>query len=194
MRRDDALCALKPHVAERDIVVAVYQTLFDWMALVPRDLNYVSTGAMGQAVSHGLGLALTQPDRRVLVLDGDGSLLMNLGALVTVAGAGCANLHHFVFANGTYEVNGAHPLPGAGPVDFAAMARAAGYRHAETYEDVQMFVAAVPDLLAQPGPTMTALRVVPGETHPRDYDYIHSEAARERFRRGLRDTPPELQP
>lgn len=190
MRRDDALRALKPHVAEGDIVVAVYQTLFDWMALAPRDLNYVSTGAMGQAVSHGLGLALTQPDRRVLVLDGDGSLLMNLGALVTVAGAGCANLHHFVFANGTYEVNGAHPLPGPGPVDFAAMARAAGYAHAAGHDEPEAFATALPDLLARPGPTMTALRVVPGEPHPRDYDYIHSEVARDRFRRGLRQIPP----
>ena len=194
MRRDDALRALKPHVADGDIVVAVYQTLFDWMTLAPRALNYVSTGAMGQAVSHGLGLALTQPARRVLVLDGDGSLLMNLGALATVAGAGCANLHHFVFANGTYEVNGAHPLPGAGPVDFAAMARAAGYPHAEAHERLEPFADALPGILARPGPTMTALRVTPGETHPRDYAWIHSEAARARFRRGLREIPPEPRP
>jgi phosphonopyruvate decarboxylase len=194
MRRDDALRALKPHVADGDIVVAVYQTLFDWMALAPRALNYVSTGAMGQAVSHGLGLALTQPERRVFVLDGDGSLLMNLGALATVAGAGCRNLHHFVFANGTYEVNGAHPLPGAGPVDFAAMAQAAGYPHAETHKEVADLAAALPGLLARRGPTMTALHVVPGESYPRDYAYIHSETARARFRAGLRDIPPQPRP
>jgi phosphonopyruvate decarboxylase len=194
MRRDHALAALKPHVADGDIVVAVYQTLFDWMALAPRALNYVATGAMGQAVSHGLGLALTQPDRRVLVLDGDGSLLMNLGALATVAGAGCRNLHHFVFANGTYEVNGAHPLPGAGPVDFAAMARAAGYARAEAHADLAGFAAVLPALLSCPGPTMTALRVAPGAPYPRDYGYIHSPAARDRFRRGLREIPPARRP
>ena len=56
--RDDALAALIPHVNERDIVVAVYQSCFDWLQLNPRDLNYVAVGAMGQASSHGLGLAL----------------------------------------------------------------------------------------------------------------------------------------
>ena len=56
MRRDHALEILKPHVDEQ-LVVAVYQTLFDWMEIHPRDLNYVATGAMGQASSHGLGLA-----------------------------------------------------------------------------------------------------------------------------------------
>ena len=111
MKRDLALSVLKGQVTD-DIVVAVYQACFDWLALNPRDLNYLSTGAMGQASSHGLGLALTRPDKRVLVFDGDGSLLMNLGALVTVAEAAPANFYHFVFSNGTYEVNGGHPIPG----------------------------------------------------------------------------------
>ena len=70
--RDDALKALIPHVKDDDIVVAVYQSCFDWLALNPRPLNYVAVGAMGQASSHGLGLALANPDRRVFVFDGDG--------------------------------------------------------------------------------------------------------------------------
>jgi len=86
MRRDRALEILKPRV-DSQLVVAVYQTLFDWMVIHPRDLNYVATGAMGQASSHGLGLALANPGRAVLVFDGDGSLLMNLGSLVSIAGA-----------------------------------------------------------------------------------------------------------
>ena len=64
MPRDEALKALIPHVGDRDIVVAVYQSCFDWLALNPRDLNYVAVGAMGQASSHGLGLALANPDGR----------------------------------------------------------------------------------------------------------------------------------
>jgi sulfopyruvate decarboxylase subunit beta len=62
LKRDEALKALIPHVNEDDIVVAVYQTNFDWMALNPRPLNYVAVGAMGQASSHGLGLALANPE------------------------------------------------------------------------------------------------------------------------------------
>lgn len=186
MRRDHALIALRDHVRPEDIVVAVYQTCFDWLKLCPRDLTYVATGAMGQAVSHGLGLALANPARRVLVFDGDGSLLMNLGALVSVAGAGIDNLHHFVFANGVYEVNGAQPLPGAGPVDFAGMARAAGYRAAAEWTALDRFADGLGDRLAGLGPTMSVLRIVPGDAYPRDYDYIHSAAARDRFRQALR--------
>jgi len=190
MRRDDTLLALAEHVREGDIVVAVYQACFDWLSLTDHALTYVATGAMGQAVSHGLGLALACPERRVLVFDGDGSLLMNLGALVTVAGAGISNLHHFVFANGTYEVNGAHPLPGKGPVDFEAMARAAGYADAATYSDLDALRRDLPTRLERDGPTMNVLRIVPGADHPRRYDYIHSAEARDRFRKALRETAP----
>lgn len=183
MRRDHALEALKTVVRDADIVVAVYQACFDWLALAPRDLNYVSTGAMGQAVSHGVGLALASPDRRVWVLDGDGSLLMNLGALATVAGAGCTNLRHIVFANGTYEVNGRHPLPTE--VDFPAAARAAGYPSAAGYLTLAAFQTALPDLAEAPGPALAALKVEPGAAYPRDYAYIHSAEARARFRQAL---------
>lgn len=185
MRRDLALRALKPHVAPEDIVVAVYQSCFDWLAICPRDLNYVSTGAMGQASSHALGLALGSPERRVVVLDGDGSLLMNLGSLVTVAEAGPGRFLHLVFENGVYEVNGSHPIPGRGVVDFAGIALACGYRSAESFADLAAFEEALPGLLEAEGPTMAALKVVAGEAYPRDYDHIHSAAARDRFRAAL---------
>lgn len=95
MKRDEALALLARHVTD-EAVVATYQAAFDWMRLAPRDLNYVSIGAMGIASSHALGLALGRPDRRVVVLDGDGSLLMNLGSLATIAGAAPRNLAHLV--------------------------------------------------------------------------------------------------
>ena len=184
MRRDHALEILKPLVDEQ-IVVAVYQTLFDWMVIHPRDLNYVATGAMGQASSHALGLALANPQREVLVFDGDGSLLMNLGSLVSIANAAPANLHHFVFVNGVYEVNGAHPTPGAGTLDFAGMARAAGYVEAVEFSDLDRFEASVADFLARPGPALAVMHIEAGEAYPRDYAYIHSAAARKSFRRAL---------
>lgn len=188
MRRDHAIEALRDHVSPEDIVVAVYQSCFDWLALTDHDLTYVATGAMGQASSHALGLALACPDRRVLVFDGDGSLLMNLGSLVTIAGAAPQNLHHFVFANGIYEVNGAQPLPAT--VDFAAMARAAGYARAETNDDLAGFKAALPKILDSTGPTLTELNVVKGAEYPWRYDYIHSAEARDRFTAALSsDTP-----
>ncbi len=184
MRRDHALGVLKQHVTD-ELVVAVYQTCFDWLAINPRDLNYVGVGAMGQASSHGLGLALANPDRKVLVFDGDGSLLMNLGSLVTISEAAPKNLHHFVFVNGTYEVNGAHPIPGRGRVDFAAIARGAGYANAVTFSDLNFFTQQAGEFLAEPGPALAVMHIEPGEPYPRDYDYIHSPQARERFRRAV---------
>jgi len=183
--RDQALTALIPHVGPRDIVVAVYQSCFDWLALAPRDLNYVAVGAMGQASSHGLGLALANPDRRVFVFDGDGSLLMNLGSLVTIAGAGVGNLYHFGFVNRVYEVNGAQPLPGNGQLDFAGLARAAGYAGARAFDDLARLQQGLAAMLAQPGPQFAALEIVPGARYPQRYDYIHSRDAREAFRAAL---------
>src|ERR671910_435374 len=116
MKRDEMLKAFARQRKD-EIVVAVYMAAQEITHTSPNDLNYTFTGAMGQASSHALGLALGRPDRKVIVFDGDGSLLMNLGALVTIAHAGPANFHHFLFANGTYEVNGAHPVPGADRTD-----------------------------------------------------------------------------
>ena len=188
MRRDDCLRALAA-LRRDEIVVATYQAAFDWMRIAPHGLNYVSIGAMGQASSHALGLALGRPDCRVLVLDGDGSLLMNLGTLVTIATAAPANLLHFVCENGCYEANGAHPIPGQGRVDFAAMARAAGYRAAHIFDDLAVFTTALPTLLAAQGPILAVLRIIPGDPSPQDYPYIHSDAARESFRSALNALP-----
>lgn len=184
--RDAALHAIAPHVDERTIVVAVYQACFDWIALYPRDLNYLAVGAMGQAVSHGLGLALACPDRRVIVFDGDGSLLMNLGALVSVAEAAPGNLYHFLFANGTYEVNGNHPVPGGRQTRFADIATAAGYGAAHRFGDMASLEAGLGGVFATPGPVFAELEIVAGASHPRRYDVIHGAETRARFRAALR--------
>ena len=196
LRRDHALQALIPHVRDEDIVVAVYQSNFDWIALNPRPLNYVAVGAMGQASSHALGLALANPDRSVFVFDGDGSLLINLGTLVTIASAGVTNLHHFLFVNRVYEVNGSHPLPGAGKVDFEGLARSAGYVGSRRFDELEDFESALPALLEETGPQMSVMEIVAGDPYPRDYDYIHGAEARRTFRQALnphRISTPSLQ-
>ena len=185
MRRDE--CFRK--IAEQRngaIVVATYTSVFEWMAIDDDPLNFVSVGAMGQASSHALGLAIGLPNQKVIVLDGDGSLLMNLGSLVTIANAAPKNLVHFVVENGTYEANGGHPIPGQGKVDFAGFARDAGYAHAETYDGLNRFAADLPDLLGREGPVFGCLKVEPGPPPKYDYDLIHSEAMRERFRAAVR--------
>ena len=185
MKRDAALEILARHYAD-GIVVPVYQSAFDWMAIRPHPLNYLCTGAMGQAVSHALGLALGCPEEKVVVLDGDGSLLMNLGALVTVANAAPRNLVHFLCYNGQYEVNGRFPVPGGRALDFAAMARAAGVRHVYAFSDTAAFDAALPEILGLEGPVFAVLEIEPGAAHPTDYVAIHSADSRRTFRDALR--------
>src|SRR5262245_28905613 len=179
MRRDECLKVLARHHTDQ-IVVPVYQAAFEWRAIKPDSLVYPAVGAMGQASSHALGLALGRPDKRVIVLDGDGSLLMNLGSLVTIASVAPPNLLHFVCQNDTYEVNGAHPIPGAGRVDFAGLARAAGYRSVHAYDDVATFGAEVDGVLKEQGPVFVVLKVVPGEVYPQDFNAVHSAELRKK--------------
>lgn len=184
LRRDDAIRAIIAHRADA-VIVATYQAAFDLLRIDPNPLNYVSIGAMGLASSHALGLALGLPERRVMVFDGDGSLLMNLGSLVTIAAAAPGNLIHFLFENGCYEANGAHPLPNAAAIDFRAIAQGAGLRHALAFDRLDTLQAALPGLLALEGPVFVVLRIVPGAASPMDYAFIHSAETRAAFRAAI---------
>ena len=168
MDRKKTLAAIARHVTDADIVLPVYSSAFDWLDIRPNPLNYLSHGAMGLASSHALGLALGRPDKRVIVLDGDGSLLMNLGTLVSAAEAAPKNLFHFVCENGTYEANGSHPLPNP-DFDFCAVARAAGYPQVFDFSELANFEQQVAHVLKHEGPVFAALRVEP--TKPLTYDY-----------------------
>ena len=116
-------------------------------------------GGMGKASSVGLGLALAQPKRRVLILDGDGSLLMNLGVLVTIAGQQPQNLVHFVFEDGVYFTTGGQPVPGAGRFDLAAMARDAGFAASYQFDDLEEMASDLPRIMNEKGPVFVALKV-----------------------------------
>ena len=190
MKRDECLKVLARHVTDADIVLPVYSAAFDWIDIRPHPLNYLSHGAMGLASSHALGLALGRPDRSIIVLDGDGSLLMNLGSLVTIAAAAPRNLLHFVCENGTYEANGGHPLPGKGVFDLVALARAAGYPKAYRFETLQDFEARIAQVLKEDGPVFVSLKVEPGEAYPQDYVWLHSAEPRAAFKAALQRTRP----
>jgi sulfopyruvate decarboxylase subunit beta len=185
MKRDQALRVLAKHYPD-GIVVPVYQSAFDWMVIRPHPLNYLCTGAMGQASSHALGLALGAPNEKIVVLDGDGSLLMNLGSLVTIGKVAPSNFVHFVCHNGIYEVNGEFPLPINEKMNFEGIAREAGYAKTWTFDDIDSLDAAMDEILNTEGPVFVCLRVEAGEHHPRDYVAIHSAASRATFRTALR--------
>ena len=139
------------------ICVPTMTTAPAWQAIAPDDLSVICHGFMGGASSLGLGLALARPDRRVIVFDGDGSLLMQLGSLATVAGAVPRNFVHLVFKNGVYHTSGAQETPGGFRVDYVMMAKGAGYRMAYAIDDLDEFRRRLPEILTAEGPLLVEL-------------------------------------
>ncbi len=181
MKRDAWLKILADNVAQDQVVVAAYSTAFDWIAIRPSPFNYISSGAMGLTSSHALGFALAWPDRKIILLDGDGSLLMNLGCLVTIAGAAPDNLVHFVSENGVYEANGSHVIPGKDRVNFAGMAENAGYSSCHEFSRVTDFQEKLPGILSTKGPVFVTMKCERGEAYPRDYSQMHGSEVRKKF-------------
>ena len=145
------------------VVVTTMSTVKEWPAVSQREeLDLPLIGCMGKASSLGLGVALGAPDRQVLVLDGEGSLLMNLGALVTIAAQAPKNLIHFVFDNSAYDTSGGQPTPGAGKVDFAGLALEAGYHAAYEFDELDEFRRKLPSILKEEGPVLVSLKVEKG--------------------------------
>ena len=149
-----------------EIVITTMSAVKDWRRLSSSSLDFHVAGAMGYASSVGLGLALAQPNRKVIVLDGDGSLLMNLGTLVTIADVQPNNLIHFVLENQLYEVPGGIPLPGVGKYNVAAFARAAGLTQVHEFDQLADFREHVGAILQEQGPTFASLKVGRGPSEP----------------------------
>lgn len=140
--------------------------------------------AMGKASSVALGIALSRPDRKVLVLDGDGALLMNLGSLVTIAHMAPPNFTHFLFDNSVYRCTGGQPLPQAGKLSFAALARDAGYSHVYDFADVETLEKNIDTVINQAGPNFVCLRVASALEKP-SFPYVPARDVVDRFRAAL---------
>jgi phosphonopyruvate decarboxylase len=186
MKRDQCFDALARHITD-EIVVATYSSAVEWNDLHPRVLNYFSMGAMGLASSHGLGLALANPSKRIVVLDGDGSLLMNLGSLVTIAAAAPDNLVHFVCNNGCYEANGGHPIPNP-KVDFTGLARSAGYKSCHDFSELGSFEQQIGHVLEQEGPVFATLHVENARPLKYEYNELYSPSRRAAIKAELKRT------
>ncbi len=123
----------------------------------PRDFHYLPS-SMGQAVPLGLGLCLAQPGLAVVVLVGDGGLLMNLGCLATVA-AHAVPLRILLIDNGLYEVTGGQAVVNAGRTDYAAIARGVGIPRVYACTTATEWMAVAEEALVGPGPVFVWLRV-----------------------------------
>lgn len=123
------------------LAVITMSPLAYWRGPLTRADDFRLIGTMGAASAIGLGLALGRPDRDVWVLDGDGSLLMQLGVLAAIADAAPPNFTLILMDNGIYAVSGAQPVPG--PIDWPAMLGAAGMRDVASCADVVQLQAAL---------------------------------------------------
>jgi sulfopyruvate decarboxylase subunit beta len=131
MKRYDCLKTIAPHFGEELVVTNIGAVRHEWQALRPHPANYHLQN-LGLTSSMALGLALALPHRKVVAFDGDGSLLLNLGSLATIANQHPKNLIHIVFDNECYESSRGAPTATAGQADLAAIARGAGFANVIT--------------------------------------------------------------
>jgi sulfopyruvate decarboxylase subunit beta len=162
MNAKDALGVVHAYRGAKDIVVTTMTPARDWMTMPQSPLDMVLVpSAMSHATSMGLGLALAQAERRLVVCNGDGSMLMNLGSLVSIVAAGVRNMTLIVFDNGTYEVTGSQPVPGGAIVDYASIARGAGFIQVHEFLSLDDWRDAANAVLNASGPTFVLLHVEP---------------------------------
>ncbi len=160
--RREAVAALL--AGRRDLLVAtgLGSASYDVAACGDRAENFYLWGAMGGAAMVGLGLALAQPERRVVVVTGDGEMLMGLGALATIAVAGVRNLAIVVLDNRSYGETGAQPSHTAHGVDLAAIAKGCGWERTYTFAD-EAGVDQLARALHHDAPLFAVIRIAPGE-------------------------------
>jgi thiamine pyrophosphate-dependent acetolactate synthase large subunit-like protein len=184
MNRSDLTKRLTDQLSHEEAVVAgIGNANFDLWTSGQRPQNFYMLGSMGLAIPIALGVAIAQPRRHVIALEGDGSLLMQLGCLATVAMRAPKNLTIVVWDNGIYQITGGQPTASGSTADLVAIARGAGFTNSAWAADEDDFERLVAIALKQGGPSLIAARIdhkpADGAT---DRDPVQ---IRERFMRGL---------
>src|SRR5471030_1892932 len=133
-----------------------------WIGLSDTKLDIpLGDPAMGGHSGFGLGLALAQPDKRVVLFDSEGDILMSMGQRATIAEQAPANFYHFILDNEVYATTGGQPVPNADKIDYAMIARGAGYPRAFNFAELDALTAELPRILMVPGSVFVALKVWP---------------------------------
>lgn len=188
MENLEALKVISQHRGDA-IVIATMTANFEWPQISTNpDLDLMLSGAMGKASSLGLGLALARPDKKVIVLDGDGSLLMNLGSLVTIANMAPPNLVHFVFENTVYRTTGGQPVPAAGKFSLRTLAKGAGYASIYEFDDPVSLEKNIENIISRAGPTLVCLKVPPATERP-PFPFTNTASIISRFKAALQPSP-----
>jgi thiamine pyrophosphate-dependent acetolactate synthase large subunit-like protein len=177
MKRFECLQAIAPLVRDELVVTTAGGATAEWNAVRPSDGN-LQVKTLGLCSSIGLGLALSLPQRKVFVFDGDGALWMNLGSLATIGLHQPKNLIHICWDNKQYESSGGEPtVSTAGNIDFAATARSAGIQSSRAVSMVDDLKEAVSQALSHDGPHFIWARIEAGraEVPPLRYDELENK-------------------
>jgi thiamine pyrophosphate-dependent acetolactate synthase large subunit-like protein len=184
MNRLDLTRRLVSRLTHGEAVVAgIGNTNFDLLEAGHRPQNFYMLGSMGLSVPIALGIALAQPERRVVSLEGDGSILMNLGCLATVATQAPENLSIIIWDNGLYQITGKQATATASVTDLVEVARGIGIASSYWASDEHAFDQLVEQVLDRSGPHFIAARVddAPGTARPERNPVL----LKERFREGI---------
>ena len=158
---EDMFRSFQPH-RNNSIVIVTGTGGRHWRDISTNEKRDVPLGgAMGQTTSAALGLALAQPNEKVVLFDSEGSLLMNMGILATIAGQKPSNFVHFLMDNECYATTGGQPVPNSQEIDYAGMAEKAGYTAAYHFDNLEDFATNVGKIMSETGPVFVSMKVVP---------------------------------
>ncbi|BAT61567.1 acetolactate synthase isozyme 1 large subunit [Variibacter gotjawalensis] len=160
MNRSDLTRRLVARLGDEAVIGGIGNTNFDLYCAGQRPQNFYMLGSMGLAIPIAFGVALAQPQRRAIALEGDGSLLMQLGVLATIAAQKPKNLIAVVMDNGAFQVTGGQPTVAvAAGADYVAIAQACGLKQSAWAEDEASFEAMIDRALKEDGPWFIAVRI-----------------------------------
>jgi thiamine pyrophosphate-dependent acetolactate synthase large subunit-like protein len=186
MKRSECLQAMAPMLTDELVVTNVARTGFETHMAMPREGNLYTMG-MGLVTPVVLGLALSLPHRGVIALDGDGSILLNLGALSTVGNYAPANLTAIIFDNESYASTGGLPTATAGKTKLDQMAKSAGINNAVEVRTIEDFSAVIKKALAGGGPWFIVAKVL-AEKPPVEPKLMDGRENKYRFVRYIENT------
>src|SRR5262249_43121922 len=141
------------------VIAGIGNANFDLIAAGHRPQNFYMLGSMGLACPIALGVALAQPKRGVIALEGGGSVLMMLGSLATIANARPANLTIIIWDNGIYQITGKQATATGGRTDIDALARGAGFSRGEWVRDEAHFDVLIERRFEEGGPLLLAAKI-----------------------------------
>ncbi len=183
MDRLDLTRRVLAHLTDEVAFAGIGNAGFDLFAAGDRPQNFYMFGSMGLASSLGLGYALARPDERVVVLEGEGSVLMNLGSLATIARMRPRRYLLVIMDNGSYALTGSQRNATADVTDIASIARGAGIAHVATPRTAEAFEQAVVDALGGDGPAVIVVKIADGNSTARHaWDPVH---LKHRFMAGI---------